>query len=136
MRSIVVGIFLVAGCETGTEIAGVSSVTVDRSAEGRVVVTATLDCMLAKGMPRGDGKCDADDTQVCVKASWFSADKPPSRPVLNAQVCQTVAHIRGATVQLPFSKLPGDAKSVLVMTSDQDRARNPAEQRGVVAREH
>lgn len=101
-----------------------------------MVVTATLDCMLAAGRPRLDG-CDADDTQVCVDASWFRSEPkpegPPTRPIVHAHRCQHVDHIRGATLQLSFAELPDDARTVLVATSTQARARDPEQQRGAVA---
>ena len=133
MRTLALAILLVAGCETGTEIAGVSSATVARAPDGSVIVTATLDCMLAAGMGRGDGNCDADKTKVCVRASWFETEPPPGGALAEAETCETVAKIRGATVQIRFATLPDGAKTVRVLTADQHRTKDETRRRGVIA---
>jgi hypothetical protein len=65
-----------AACETGTEIAGVAQATAARTSDRSVVVTATLACMLAKGMSRAYSHCDADNTRGCIEARWFKHTGP------------------------------------------------------------
>jgi hypothetical protein len=86
------------GCETGTEIAGVARATATRASDGSVVITAALDCILAEGSPRADGRCDADHTRVCVEARWFTRrDPPPSAQspgqAAGARTCHEVVNV-------------------------------------------
>ena len=125
-------VLVLAGCETGTEIAAVAQAKATRQGD-HVVVTANLDCMLAKGMHRGDGNCDADGTRVCLHTRWYAVSPSASAtPVAQNESCETIAHIRGATMRLEATHLPDNARIVVVSTSDQVRSRDEAQRQGVV----
>ena len=128
MRCLALAFVIVAGCETGTEIAGVSQAAVEHGPDGRTIVTATLDCMLAHGMPRADGNCDADDSKICVEAMWVVGNTGSARP---AKQCQRIAHVRGATVRLVLADPPDGAQAIVVYTTAQHLAKEPALQHGV-----
>ncbi len=129
-------VIALAGCETGTEVAGVSRAVVSKTGD-TIVVTATLDCMLARGRRRGDGNCDADNSRVCVEARWFAAaaqQPTASTPsVASSEICEVVPTIRGSSLALRFSRLPAEAATVLVFTTTQDQVKDEAAQRGVQA---
>ena len=138
MRRLACVLALLVGCESGTEVAGVSAVVIGGTPD-QVVVTATLGCMLAGGRHRADGNCDADDSKVCVEARWFTAatHAPPSAAtpgaVAKREVCERVGKVRGATIELRFPALPPEARNVLVFSRDQDRLKDERERAGVVA---
>ena len=120
-----------AACESGTEIAGVAQATAVRASDGSVAVTATLACMLAKGMARADGHCDADDTRVCVEARWFKhTEAPPTSQspgtVASSQTCQKVRDVRGEKMQItmPPGSVPTDAAAIVVFSTDQHMAKS------------
>ena len=127
---------VLGGCETGTEVAGVSRAVVSKAGD-TVVVTATLDCMLARGRRRGDGNCDADNSRVCVEARWYTAATPrptASTPsVARSNICEVLPTIRGSSLALRFPQLPAEAATVLVFTTTQDQVKDEAAQRGVEA---
>jgi hypothetical protein len=124
------------GCETGTEIAGVATATAVRHGD-RAVVTATLGCLLAKGMPRADGNCDADNTTVCVHARWYTAaPDATATPIGESASCEHIAHVRTGTIRLEVAHLPDTARVVVVSTDDQPRARDEAQRQGVIVTLH
>jgi len=118
------------GCESGTEIAGVAQASAARTSDGSIVVTATLGCMLVRGMGRADGHCDADDTRVCVEARWFKhLDPPPTwrstGQLTGARLCRKVENVRGETMQItmPPGTVPADAATIVVFSTDQQMAK-------------
>jgi hypothetical protein len=119
-----------AACESGTEVAGVGQATSVRTSDGSVVVTATLACMLAKGMARADGHCDADNTRVCVEARWFRrTEAPPTSQspgtLTSSQICRKVRDVRGEKLQItmPPGSVPTDAAAIVVFSADQHMAK-------------
>ena len=97
-----------AGCESGKEVAGIESAVATREADEHVVVRAALSCTVVYGMGRVDGGCDADDSNVCVRAAWYaSSDESFQNPLFLARECGHVDAVRGtifkvtSTVAIP-----------------------------------
>lgn len=119
-----------SACESGTEIAGVAQASAARTSDGSIVVTATLDCMLVRGLPRADGHCDADNTRVCIEARWFKRLDPlptshsPGQ-LTGAQICRKIANVRGETMQITMrpGSVPADAAVIVVFSADQQTAK-------------
>lgn len=129
-------VLALTGCETGTEVAVVSRAVISKTGD-TVVVDATLDCMVARGRPRGDGNCDADNSRVCVEARWFTAvtqqRTATAASVARGEVCDVVQKVRGSHFELRFQQLPADAETVLVFTTTQDQVKDEVARRGVQA---
>ncbi|RKI00949.1 hypothetical protein D7Y13_25940 [Corallococcus praedator] len=90
-----------AGCEPGLEAAGVREATASRLEDDRVSVAVTLACQEVYGLPRADGKCDADDDRICVSARWYAADDLRfESPLTTVEQCQKVPSIEGMQLTL------------------------------------
>jgi hypothetical protein len=121
---------MLGGCESGHEIAGVSTATSVRQTDGRVAVTATLSCMLVSGMGRADDTCDADGTTVCVNAKWFAANN--STPVASSRGCAYLSPIKDfAFVVTSDSPIPQtEALTIVVSADGQDQVLAPVDADG------
>jgi hypothetical protein len=125
---VILSSFLVFGCESGTEVAVVGSATGERMGDEHVRVHAALDCAVAEGMPRVDGRCDADDSTICVHALWIAADDVSgTSPMAASKVCAYIGSVRGMTFTLVSDgPVPSNAAKVSVYTDDQSRAMGTA----------
>lgn len=106
----VVLLALLPGCHTGLEVAGVKSATARRAPDGRVTVTATLECALVKGRPRSSG-CDADDSTVCLQATWYDeTDRSFETPRFQARECAHQDTIKGTKMAVTSAvPIPGQS---------------------------
>ena len=84
------------------------SATARRTPDGRVTVTATLECALVKGRPRSSG-CDADDSNVCLQASWYDeTDQAFEHSRFEARACAHQESIEGTETDVTSAlSIPG-----------------------------
>jgi hypothetical protein len=106
---------LFLGCESGTEVAGVESATAQRSADGFVTVTVNMMCQLVAGMPRVDGKCDADDDEACVVAAWYAkSDTGFQNRLYSGKTCRELDPVIGAKIAVRSpAPIPTDPPMVI-----------------------
>ncbi len=110
------------GCESGKEAAGVTSAEAFRTADDHVLVTTKLGCVVIWGQPRASG-CDADDTEVCVRADWYdSTDTMFKTSLFEARTCVDVGSVEGATVSFTSpNAIPRDPpKKIRVVAESED----------------